>query len=119
MSNLIPNAVGPYSAYRVVDNYVYISGQIGLDPETNELELDLSSQTKRILENIKNILAKENLTMDNVIKTTVLLSDIHDFVPVNEIYMTYFNEPYPARSAFAVKDLPKGALVEIEVIAHR
>lgn len=119
MSNLIPKAVGPYSAYRVVDDYVYISGQIGLDPETNELELDLSSQTKRILENIKNILAKENLTMDNVIKTTVLLSDIHDFVPVNEIYMTYFNEPYPARSAFAVKNLPKGALVEIEVIAHR
>ncbi len=119
MANLIPKAVGPYSPYRVVGDYIFVSGQIGLNPETNELVEGVEAQAKQSLTNIKNILKTEGLDMSNVIKTTVLLADIKSFVPVNEIYATFFTEPYPARSAFAVKDLPKGALVEIEVIAHK
>lgn len=119
MSNLIPKAVGPYSAYRVVGDFVYVSGQLGLHPETNELDLDVVSQAKQSLTNIQNILKELGLSLDNVVKTTVLLDNIDDFVTVNEVYATFFKEPYPARSAFAVKNLPKGALVEIEVIAYK
>lgn len=120
MSNLIPKAVGPYSAFRVVGDVIYVSGQIGLDPSINEMVAGgVEEQAKQALTNITNILKSQGLTMNNVVKTTVLLADIKDFVTVNEIYATFFKEPYPARSAFAVKDLPKGALVEIEVIAYK
>ncbi|MDK9580319.1 Rid family detoxifying hydrolase [Sneathia sanguinegens] len=119
MENLIPKAVGPYSAYRMVGDYLYVSGQIGLDPTVNELKEGLEEQAKQVFTNIKNILAVNGMTMDNVVKTTVLLDDIKDFVKVNEIYATFFKEPYPTRSAFSVKALPKGALVEVEVLAHK
>ena len=119
MENLIPKAVGPYSAYRMVGDYLYVSGQIGLDPAVNELKEGLEEQAKQVFTNIKNILAVNGMTMENVVKTTVLLDDIKDFVKVNEIYATFFKEPYPTRSAFSVKALPKGALVEVEVLAHR
>ncbi|WP_068269161.1 Rid family detoxifying hydrolase [Caviibacter abscessus] len=117
MENLIPKAVGPYSAYRVIGNTIYISGQLGLEPNTNMLEKTVEEQAKQSLNNLKNILELNGFNMSNVIKTTVLLSDISDFSKVNEIYASFFSEPYPARSAFAVKDLPKNALVEIEAIA--
>lgn len=117
--SLIPKAVGPYSAYYKAGEFLYISGQLGLNPETNELAGNtVEEQAKQALENIKNILAINGLTMKNVVKTTVLLDDISDFTKVNEIYATYFEEPYPARSAFEVGKLPKLALVEIETIAY-
>lgn len=113
----IPSAVGPYSAYRVVGDTVYISGQLGINPETNLLEGDIKAQARQSLENLKAILNEVGMTMNNIVKTTVLLDDINDFVTVNEIYQEYFEKPYPARSAFEVGKLPKGGLVEIEAIA--
>lgn len=117
MENLIPKAVGPYSPFRISNNTIYISGQLGLDPITNTLKESVVEQAKQSLTNIANILKLNGYKMSDVIKTTVLLDDINDFTKVNEVYATFFTEPYPARSAFAVKSLPKSALVEIEVIA--
>ena len=113
-----PKAVGAYSVYRVVGDFLFASGQIPLNPATNELvNGDIAAQTKQVLENIKGILAENGLKFSNVVKTTVFLADIKDFAAMNEVYASYFSEPYPARSAVAVKDLPKGARVEIEIIA--
>lgn len=114
-----PAAIGAYSQAIVSGNLVFVSGQLGLDPGTGELVEGLEKQARQSFQNITNILAKENLTLNNVIKVTVLLSDISDFKKVNEIYAEQFGQPYPARSAYAVKDLPKGGLVEIEVIAEK
>lgn len=115
-----PKAIGAYSAYRVVGDFVFASGQIPLDPNTNEpVQGDIAAQTKQVLENIKGILTENGLTFANVIKTTVFLSDINDFGAMNEVYATFFKAPYPARSAVAVKDLPKGAKIEIEIIAFK
>lgn len=113
-----PKAVGAYSAYRVAKDFVFVSGQIPLDPKTNELITgDIGEQTKQIFNNIKAILAENDLELKDIIKTSVLLADINDFAKMNEVYASFFTPPYPARSAFAVKDLPKGARIEIEVIA--
>ena len=113
-----PKAIGAYSVYRVVGDFLFASGQIPLNPATNELvNGDIATQTKQVLENIKGILAENGLKFSNVVKTTVFLADIKDFAAMNEVYASYFSEPYPARSAVAVKDLPKGARVEIEIIA--
>lgn len=118
--NTYPKAIGAYSVYRVVGDFVFASGQIPLNPDTNELVRgDIATQTKQVLENIKGILAENGLSFANVIKTTVFLADISDFSAMNEIYASFFSAPYPARSAVAVKDLPKGAKVEIEIIAHK
>ncbi|RRD38952.1 RidA family protein [Leptotrichia sp. OH3620_COT-345] len=115
----IPEAVGPYSAFRIVGDFMYISGQLGINPETQNIDSDtVEGQAKQALENMKAILENNGFTMANVIKTTVLLDKISDFVPVNNIYAEYFEAPYPARSAFEVAKLPKGALVEIEAIAY-
>lgn len=115
----IPKAVGPYSAYYKAEDFLYISGQLGINPETNEIEGETAAeQAKQSLENLKTILELNGLTMKNIVKTMVLLDDINDFVSVNEVYATYFEEPYPARSAFEVGKLPKGGLVEIEAIAY-
>lgn len=116
---MIPKALGPYSAYRKCGNFVYLSGQLGLDPQTNELKEGIEAQCTQALENIKAILSLENLQMDDIVKSTILLSNIQDFALVNEIYGKYFKNPYPARSAFEVANLPKGGLIEIEVIAYR
>lgn len=117
--NKLPKAVGPYSLYRVVGNTVYLSGQLGINPETNKLADDtIEGQTKQALENIKNILESLNLSMKNVVKTLVLVNDINDYKTVNEIYASFFEDPYPARSAFQVGKLPLNGLVEIEVIAQ-
>ncbi len=113
-----PAAIGPYSAYRQAGDLVFVSGQLPVDPATgNIVEGGIQAQTKRSLENVKAILEENGLGFKNVVKSTVFLSEIANFVPMNEIYAQYFGSPYPSRSAFAVKDLPKGALVEIEVIA--
>ncbi|MCE3047067.1 RidA family protein [Helicobacter kayseriensis] len=115
-----PKAIGPYSAYRESGDLIFISGQLPLDPTTMEFaSTDIKGQTHQSLSNIQAILKELGLQMDCVIKTTVLLADIADFAEMNEVYATFFSAPYPARSAFAVKDLPKGAKVEIEVIASK
>ena len=115
-----PAAIGPYSQAITVGDTVYISGQLPIDPATGRFPSDdVRDQTRMSLENIRAILAAAGLTMANVVKTTVLLDDIGDFGAMNEVYGAYFAEPYPARAAFEVAKLPKGAKVEIEVIAVR
>ena len=113
-----PAAIGPYSQAIQVGNLVYTSGQIPIDPATGSfVEGGIKEQTRQSLNNVKAILHEAGLSMGNVIKTTVFMADMTDFVAMNEVYAEFFAEPYPARSAVAVKTLPKGALVEIEVIA--
>lgn len=113
-----PAAIGPYSQAIQVGNLVYTSGQIPIDPATGSfVEGGVKEQARQSLTNVKAILEEAGLTLDNVVKTTVFLADMNDFSDVNAVYAEFFAEPYPARSAVAVKTLPKGALVEIEVIA--
>ena len=113
-----PAAIGPYSQAIQVGNLVFASGQIPIDPATgNFVAGGVREQARQSLTNVKAILDEAGLTLDNVVKTTVFLADMHDFADVNAVYAEFFAEPYPARSAVAVKTLPKGALVEIEVIA--
>lgn len=113
-----PAAIGPYSQAIEVSGFVYTSGQLPIDPATGEFAgSDIKSQAEQSLKNVKAILEEAGLTMKNVVKTTVFLADMADFAAMNEVYSTYFSEPYPARSAVAVKTLPKGALVEIECVA--
>lgn len=115
-----PKAVGAYSVYQEAGDLVFLSGQIPLNPATNTVEAkDIKSQTKQVMENIKGVLDELNLTFANIVKSTCLLADINHFTDFNEIYASYLKEPYPARSAFAVRDLPKGVLIEIEVIAKK
>lgn len=115
-----PAAIGPYSQAIEVGNMVFLSGQIPVNPATGDVvEGGIKEQTTQVFENIKAVLAEAGLTLDNVVKTTVFLADISMFVEMNEVYATYFSGAFPARSAFAVKQLPKGALVEIESIAVR
>ena len=114
-----PAAIGPYSQAIKVGNLVYTSGQIPIDPATGTfVEGGIKEQTRQSLNNIKAILEETGLTMGNVVKTTVFMADMNDFADMNAVYAEYFAEPYPARSAVAVKTLPKGALVEIEVVAE-
>lgn len=113
-----PAAIGPYSQAVNVGGTIYCSGQIPINPLTGEVvEGGIVEQTKQSLANVQAILEEAGCTMGDVVKTTVLLADIKDFAAMNEIYGAVFTAPYPARSAFAVRDLPKGVLVEIEVIA--
>lgn len=114
-----PAAIGPYSQAIRVGNLVYTSGQIPIDPATGVFaEGGIKEQTQQSLCNVKAILEEAGLSMSDVVKTTVFLADMNDFADMNSIYAEFFVEPYPARSAVAVKTLPKGALVEIEVIAE-
>ena len=113
-----PSAIGPYSQAIQVGNIVYTSGQIPIDPTTGVfVEGGIKEQTRQSLLNVKAILEEAGLTMANVVKTTVFMADMNDFADMNAVYADFFAEPYPARSAVAVKTLPKGALVEIEVVA--
>lgn len=120
-TNAAPAAIGPYSQAVMVDSFLYVSGQLGLNPATGALEGDnVKSQAAQSLANIKAILQEAGLEMKDVVKTTVFLSDISLFADFNEVYATAFPGPgAPARSCVAVKGLPKNALVEIEVIAHK
>ena len=114
-----PAAIGPYSQAIIVGNLVYTSGQIPIDPATGSIdEGGIKEQTRQSLTNVQAILKEAGLTMANVIKTTVFMADMNDFADMNAVYAEFFKEPYPARSAVAVKTLPKGALVEIEVVAE-
>lgn len=113
-----PAAIGPYSQAIEVGNMLFASGQLGLDPETGDFaEGGVKAQTEQSFRNIQAILAEAGYTMENVVKTTVYLADMADFAAVNEVYAAQFSGDYPARSAVAVKTLPKNGLVEIEVIA--
>ena len=115
-----PAAIGPYSQAIEVNGMVYCSGQIPINPQTGEVvDGGIVEQTQQSLANVKAILQEAGLEMSAIVKTTVLLANIEDFAKMNEVYASAFEAPYPARSAFAVKDLPKGVLVEIEVIAAR
>lgn len=114
-----PGAIGPYSQAIDTGSFVYASGQIPINPATGEIPEGIKAQTAQSLANVKAILAEAGLTVDNVVKTTVFLADMGDFVAMNEVYAEAFTAPYPARSAVAVKTLPKNVLVEIEVIALR
>ncbi|GAA7080037.1 RidA family protein [Helicobacter pylori] len=117
-STLAPKAIGPYSQAIATNDLVFVSGQLGIDASTGEFKgADIHSQTTQSMENIKAILKEAGLGMDSVVKTTILLKSLDDFVVVNEIYGSYFKEPYPARATFQVAKLPKDALVEIEAIA--
>ena len=114
-----PAAIGPYSQAIQIGNLIYTSGQIPIDPATgNFVEGGVKEQTRQSLTNIQAILEEAGLTMANVLKTTVFMADMADFADMNSVYAEFFTEPYPARSAVAVKTLPKGALVEIEVVAE-
>jgi 2-iminobutanoate/2-iminopropanoate deaminase len=113
-----PAAIGPYSQAIQVGNLVYTSGQLPIDPATGKFpEGGIKEQTRQSLKNIQAILLEIGLTMASVVKTTVFMADMNDFADMNTVYAEFFAEPYPARSAVAVKTLPKGALVEIEVVA--
>ena len=112
-----PGAIGPYSQAIEVGNMVFTSGQIPLDPATGTMPEGIEAQTRQSLTNVQNVLAAARLTMDNVVKTTVFLADMSLFTPMNEVYATFFTGECPARSAVAVREIPKGALVEIETIA--
>ena len=114
-----PAAIGPYSQAIHVGNLVYTSGQLPIDPATGAFpEGGIREQTRQSLTNVKAILDEAGLSMSHVVKTTVFLADMSDFAEMNSVYAEFFTEPFPARSAVAVKTLPKAALVEIEAIAE-
>ncbi|MDR0546624.1 MAG: RidA family protein [Dysgonamonadaceae bacterium] len=113
-----PAAIGPYSQAVKTGNFVFLSGQLGIDPATgNFVPGGITEQTEQVFKNIKAVLNEAGLSLDNVVKTTVFLAGMQDFAAMNAVYGSHFSEPYPARSAVAVKTLPKNGLVEIEVIA--
>ena len=113
-----PVAIGPYSQAIKAGDFVYTSGQLPINPQTGAFpEGGIKEQTRQALQNVKAILEEAGVTMNQVVKTTVFLADMNDFADMNSIYAEFFCEPFPARSAVAVKTLPKGAMVEIEVIA--
>ncbi|ERK28249.1 MULTISPECIES: RidA family protein [Clostridium] len=112
-----PGAIGPYSQGVKIGNLVYTSGQIPLNPIDGSMPSSIEDQTKQSLENCKAILEEAGTSLDNVIKTTVFLADMNDFVKMNEVYSTYFSANPPARSAVQVAKLPKDAQIEIEMIA--
>ncbi|CCZ44667.1 endoribonuclease L-PSP [Bacteroides sp. CAG:545] len=115
-----PAAIGPYSQAIEVNGFVYASGQLPIDPATGAFpEGGVKEQTRQSILNVKAILEEAGLALSNVVKTTVYLADMGDFAAMNEVYSQFFAQPFPARSAIAVKALPKGALVEVEVVAAR
>ncbi len=116
----MPNPVGPYSPVRETGGWVFLSGQIALDPETGQLvHGGITEETRRVLENIRNLLESCGLGWQSCVKTTIYLVEMKDFSVVNEIYGQVLSRPYPARSTVGVKELPKGARIEVEVIAKR
>ena len=118
-TTLAPAAIGPYSQAIQAGDTVYVSGQLPIDPATGQFaEGDIRDLTRQSLLNVQRILESVGLSMAHVVKTTVFLADMNDFAGMNEVYAEFFAAPFPARSAVAVKTLPKGALVEIECIAQ-
>ena len=119
-TNNAPAAIGPYSQAIEVNGFIFASGQIPIDPATGEfVKGGIKEQTRQSLLNAKSILIAAGTDLNRVVTTTVFLSDMANFTAMNEVYSTFFEQPFPARSAVAVKDLPKGALVEVEVLAAK
>jgi 2-iminobutanoate/2-iminopropanoate deaminase len=113
-----PKPIGPYSQAIRANGFLYLSGQVALDPKTGEMTgVDIRQQTERVLENVKGILEAAGSNLHHVVKTTVFLKDMNEFAAMNEVYGKYFTSPSPARSTVQVSRLPKDAMVEIEVIA--
>ena len=117
--NNAPAAIGPYSQALTNGSLIFTSGQLPLAPGSKTIPDDIKAQATASLANVKAILEEAGSSLSKVLKTTVFLTDMKDFAAVNEVYSTFFSQPYPARSCFAVKELPLGAKVEIEVIAAR
>jgi 2-iminobutanoate/2-iminopropanoate deaminase len=113
----IPKAVGPYSPFIKTGNFIFCSGQVGVSPDTNKLVEGIENQTHQALKNVSAVLEEAGSNLDNVVKTTIFLTNINDFAKVNEIYGSYFTKQKPARSTIEVSNLPKGALIEIEAIS--
>ena len=113
-----PAAIGPYSQAQTVNNLVFTSGQIGIDPSTGALVEGLEAQANQVFKNLSELLKAAGTDMSKVVKTTVFIKDMNDFGKVNEIYAGYFSSPFPARSCVEVARLPKDALIECEVIAE-
>lgn len=118
-TNKAPGAIGPYSQAISTGDLLFISGQIPVNPADGTIPEGIEAQTAQSIANIKAILSEAGMTIDNVIKTTVFLADMSLFTPMNEVYAQNFTAPFPARSAVAVKELPKQVLVEIETIASK
>lgn len=115
-----PKPVGPYSQAVQLESFLFCSGQISIDPKTNEVFTgDIKKQTEMIMKNIQAVLKAADMTFDHIIKTTIFLTDMNDFATVNTVYAQYFTQEPPARSTIAVSALPKGVNVEIEVVAHK
>ena len=114
-----PAAIGPYSQAVEAGGFVYASGQIPIDPATGNIPEGIEAQAKQALTNVKNLIEAAGLTLDNVVKTSVFIKNMGDFAKVNEIYATFFTKDYPARSCVEVSALPKGVLIEVEVVAAR
>ncbi len=113
-----PKAIGPYSQAIKSTDLLFVSGQLGIDPQSGELREGIQNQTKQAMENMRAILKEAGLDFNAVVKTTILLKNLEDFAAVNEIYGSYFTQPYPARATYQVAKLPKDGLVEIEAIAQ-
>lgn len=118
-SEKAPGAIGPYSQAIEANGFVFVSGQLPIDASTGQMAEGITAQTTQSLKNIQHILAAAGLTMDSIVKTTVYLQDMSLFTEMNKVYATFFEGTFPARSAYAVKQLPKDALVEIECFAAR
>ena len=119
-TNNAPAALGPYSQAIEVNGFVFASGQLPIDPETGNFpEGGIKEQTTQSIKNAQKILEAAGTDLKHVVKTTVYLANMSDFAAMNEVYSQFFTEPFPARSAVAVKDLPKGAMVEVEVLAAK
>lgn len=118
-TNEAPAAIGPYSQAIVSDSRLYVSGQLGINPQTGEMSNDFALQAKQVMENIAAILHEAGYSFDDIVKTTIFMSDLANFTCLNEIYGAYFQSGKPVRSCFQVAGLPKGAKVEIELIAEK
>lgn len=118
-SDNAPAAIGPYSQAIEVGDFVFVSGQIGVNPATGEAAAGIENQTKQVLKNLKSVLTEAELSFSNAVKFTIYLSSMDDFETVNEIYASYLEKPYPARVAVEVSRLPKDMLVEMDVIAYK
>lgn len=118
-TNNAPQAIGPYSQGISFDNLIFTSGQIPINPATNNIPEGIKEQTRQVLENIKGVLEETGSSLENVIKTTVFIKDMNDFTDMNQVYESFFTAPYPARTTVEVARLPKDVLVEIEVIAYK
>ncbi len=119
-TNKAPQAIGPYSQAIMLENgTIYCSGQIGLNLKTGELASGVELQTKQIMENIQSLLEELGYSLETICKTTIFLTDMNDFTKVNKIYGSFFSQHKPARSTVEISQLPKNALVEIEVVAYK